>query len=101
MPAKTLSPPRHSTDRTRRRLRRRESRPLETQPTIRSIYDESVKVLPVVSPPPPARDWPRRALVGLLVATMLGFSVLPIANQLLHPPGDNKDYDIWYTAGRE
>jgi hypothetical protein len=101
MPAKTLSPPRHSTERRRRQLRRRELRPVETQPTIRSVYDESVELLPVVTQLPAARDWPRRTLVGLLVATMIGFSVLPIANQLLHPPGDNKDYDIWYKAGRE
>jgi len=101
MPAKTLSQPRRSSARTRRRLRRREFRPLETQPTIRSLYHESVELLPVVSPLPAARNWLRRTLVGLFMATMIGFSVLPIANQLLHPPGDNKDYDIWYKAGRE
>ena len=101
MPTKTLSQPRRSTARTRRRLRRREFRPLETQPTIGSIYDEPVELLPVVTPQPAPRDWPRRTLVGLLLAAVLGFSALPLANQLFHPPGDNKDYDIWYKAGRE
>jgi Glycosyltransferase family 87 len=101
MPAKMLSQPRRKTARTRRPPRRREFQPLEPQPTIRSIYDESVELLPVARPLPAARDWPRRALVGLFAVTMIGFSILPIANQLFHPPGDNKDYDIWYKAGRE
>lgn len=31
---------------------------------------------------------------------MVVFSSIPVANHLFHPPGDNKDYDIWYKAGR-
>jgi hypothetical protein len=101
MPTKTLSQPRRSSARTRRRIKRREFRPLEPQPIIRTIQVESVEIFPSRPPMPAPRDWPRRVLVGLLVAAMVGFSAIPIANQLLHPPGDNKDYDIWYKAGHE
>ena len=31
---------------------------------------------------------------------MAGFSAIPVVNQLTRPVGDNKDYDIWYKAGR-
>lgn len=101
MPTKTLSQPRRSSARTRGRIKRREFRPLEPQPVLRTIHDQSVEIFPSAPPMPAARVWPRRVLVGLFVAAMVGFSVLPIANQLLHAPGDNKDYDIWYKAGRE
>jgi hypothetical protein len=101
MPTKTLSQPRRSSARTRRRMIRREFRPLEPRPIIRTIHDESVEIFPSRPPMPAPRDWPRRILVTLLVTLMIGFSAIPIANQLFHPPGDNKDYDIWYKAGRE
>ena len=85
----------------RRQLKRREFRPLEPQPIIRTIHEEPVEIFPSRPSVPPPRLWPRRVLVTLLLAAMVSFSAIPIANQLLHPPGDNKDYDIWYKAGRE
>ena len=101
MPAKTLSQPRRSAARSSAQLKRREFRPLEPQPIIRTIHEEPVEIFPSRPSVPPPRLWPRRVLVTLLLAAMVSFSAIPIANQLLHPPGDNKDYDIWYKAGRE
>jgi hypothetical protein len=101
MPTKTLSQPRRSAARTGRRINRREYWPLDPPPILRTIDQDATRVLARAPAMPAPRLWPRRVLIGFLVAAMVGFSALPIANQLLHPPGDNKDYDIWYKAGRE
>jgi hypothetical protein len=50
--------------------------------------------------PRPPRQLPRKILFILLFGTMAAFSAFPIANHLFRPAGENKDYDIWYKAGR-
>jgi hypothetical protein len=102
----TVSKRRRTDARSRRPLRRRplplfDDRPLDERPSIQVI---DVAPIAIVDPPlalPAYRGFTRQALVALLVVLMVGFSLIPIANHLFHPPGDNKDYDIWFKAGRE
>ena len=106
MPTKTISKRRQTGARSRRPLRRRprplfDDRTIDERPIIQVI---EIKPVEIVDPPlalPAYRGFTRQALVLLLVGLMVGFSLIPIANHLFHPPGDNKDYDIWFKAGRE
>ena len=64
------------------------------------VQIEQLEGLEGILSPRPSRQRSHKILVAVLFGTMAVFSAFPIANHLFRPAGENKDYDIWYKAGR-
>jgi Glycosyltransferase family 87 len=104
MPTHALVEPRSFNERSRRRshwrVRRREEQLARAQAAAQALSSERLDEIEVRFPRPRSRTFPHRVLVVFLIGVMAVFCSIPIANHLFNPPGENKDYDIWYKAGR-
>jgi hypothetical protein len=104
MPKHALVDARSSTDSSRRRSRRRVPRPEQrltrARATAQALSTERLDEIEVSFPSSRSRTIPHRVLAVFFIGVMAVFSSIPIANHLFNPPGENKDYDIWYKAGR-
>ncbi len=104
MPTHALVEPRSSNERSHprshQRVRRRVPRLVRARPAAQALATERLDKIEVRFPSPRSRTIPHRVLAVFFIGVMAIFSSIPIANHLFNPPGENKDYDIWYKAGR-